>query len=73
MAKFTNMPKVLPLDVLDSFKYEIADELGITPAVRDGYWGYVPSRECGRVGGKIGGNIVKVMIRYAEQNLSNNT
>jgi len=43
-----------------------------TPSIRDGYWGDVPARECGKVGGKIGGNIVKVMIRHAEQALEQN-
>ncbi|MDI6893296.1 MAG: alpha/beta-type small acid-soluble spore protein [Bacillota bacterium] len=72
MPKFMNQPKVLPDHVLDNFKYELADELGITPKIRDGYWGDVPARECGKVGGKIGGNIVKVMIRHAEQALEQN-
>lgn len=73
MPKFMNQPKVLPDSVLDTFKYELADELGITPKIRDGYWGDVPARECGKVGGKIGGNLVKVMIRHAEQALEQNS
>ncbi|HHY38476.1 MAG TPA: alpha/beta-type small acid-soluble spore protein [Clostridia bacterium] len=70
MAQFVE-PKVLPTDVLDSFKYEIADELGLTDKIRDIGWPNMPSRECGRIGGKIGGNIVKVMIRHMERQLTN--
>jgi len=38
VPKFMNQPKVLPDHVLDTFKYELADELGITPKIRDGTW-----------------------------------
>lgn len=38
VPKFMNQPKVLPDHVLDAFKYELADELGITPKIRDGTW-----------------------------------
>ncbi|MEW6546706.1 MAG: alpha/beta-type small acid-soluble spore protein [Bacillota bacterium] len=72
MPKFMNQPKVLPESVLDTFKYELANELGITPKIRDAYWCDFPARECS-VGGKIGGNLVKVMIRHAEQALEQNS
>lgn len=59
--------------VLDNMKYEIASELGLTPQIRNGYWGDLPAKACGavggRIGGKIGGNMVKRMIQYAEQNM----
>jgi len=59
--------------LLDNMKYEIARELGISPQIKNGYWGDIPSRECGavggRIGGKIGGNMVRRMIQYAEQTL----
>ncbi|MFZ3171510.1 MAG: alpha/beta-type small acid-soluble spore protein [Carboxydocellales bacterium] len=67
MAKFTK--QILPNSVLDGFKYEIASELGITPQIENGYWGKVSAENCGRVGGNIGGNMVKVMVRNAEQAL----
>ncbi len=70
MAQFTNRPKLLPDDVLDRFKYEIADEIGLLNKIESVGWPEMSSRECGRVGGKIGGNMVKVMIRYAEQSLA---
>lgn len=50
---------------LDQFKYEIAHELGLQ-GVDDGYWGDVPARQCGAVGGQM----VRKMIEMAEQNLA---
>lgn len=65
MAKFVQGRYVLPADVLDQMKFEVADELGIT--LNPGYNGEIRARDAGAIGGKIGGNMVKVMIRYAEQ------
>lgn len=70
MAQFTGYDRLLPADALERFKYEVAQELGLSPEVADGYWGELPARECGRVGGKIGGAMVRVMIRQAEQALA---
>lgn len=70
MAQFTDHRRLLPENVLDRFKYEVAQELGLSPEVADGYWGELPARECGRVGGKIGGAMVRVMIRRAEEALA---
>jgi small acid-soluble spore protein A (major alpha-type SASP) len=50
---------------LDQFKYETAHELGLD-GVEDGYWGEIPSRQCGAVGGQM----VRKMIEMAEQNLA---
>ncbi|KKM12533.1 spore protein alpha/beta [Clostridiales bacterium PH28_bin88] len=72
MAKFTGTDKLLPEPVLEEFKYEIAEDMGIGTQVREGYWGEVTSRDCGHVGGKIGGNMVKVMIREVEKLLAGN-
>lgn len=55
---------------LDKFKYEIANELNIdTSKIQGGYWGYVPTRETGA----IGGNMVKRMIEAAERTLAEQT
>ncbi|GAV26128.1 small acid-soluble spore protein [Carboxydothermus islandicus] len=72
MAKFTPEGTLLPADVADTLKYEIAAELGITGKIdmANDYWGNVASRDCGRVGGKIGGNMVKLMIKRAEEALA---
>jgi hypothetical protein len=49
---------------LDALKYEVASELGVN--LKQGYNGDIPARETGRVGG----NMVKRLIQYAENNLS---
>lgn len=50
---------------LDQFKYEVAGELNISPEYQTGYWGNIPARECGAVGG----HMVRRMIAAAEQSL----
>lgn len=59
--------------ILDSWKYEVAGELGIDRKINGEYWGNLTSKECGKVGGrmggKIGGNMVKKMIEFAERNM----
>lgn len=71
MAQFTENKKILPNSVLDSFKYELANEIGINNQIQNDYWGEVSSKNCGRVGGKIGGNMVKLMVKRAEEALAN--
>lgn len=60
---------LLPNATRDRFKYEIAEELGLTNAIAEKGWGDIPTRELGRIGGKIGGNMVRVMIRHAEASM----
>ncbi len=50
---------------LDQFKYQAASEVGITPPP-DGYWGDLPARQCGAVGG----HMLRRMIQLAEQQLA---
>ncbi len=59
--------KVVPhaYQALSQFKYEVANELGINPEYKTGYWGNISSRECGSVGG----HMVRRMIALAEQEL----
>lgn len=61
-----NVP-VIPqaLRALDQLKYEVAQELGITPPA-DGYWGTMTTRDTGT----IGGNITRKLVALAEQKLS---
>ncbi|MEW6522043.1 MAG: alpha/beta-type small acid-soluble spore protein [Bacillota bacterium] len=70
MAKFAGRRRVLPEQVLDAFKYEIAGELGFMDRLEAVGWGDMTSQECGAVGGRIGGRVVRVMIRHAEQELA---
>ena len=51
--------------MLDRFKYEVAQEIGVTPP-ESGYWGDLPARQCGAVGG----HMVRKMIQLAEQQLA---
>ncbi|MDA8346097.1 MAG: alpha/beta-type small acid-soluble spore protein [Thermaerobacter sp.] len=60
---------MLPREHLDQFKYEVANELGID--LKHGYNGDITAREAGAIGGRIGGNMVKVMIRMAEEAMAN--
>lgn len=71
MSRRNNRPTLLPDRTLDQWKYEIAQELGLYNQIAERGWAEMTSRECGRVGGKIGGNMVKVMIRFAEEQLGN--
>ncbi|QTD41920.1 alpha/beta-type small acid-soluble spore protein [Sporosarcina sp. Te-1] len=52
----------------DSAKYEIAKELGIPLSDNDN--GDLTARQAGKIGGPIGGNMVKEMIRLAQQQLA---
>jgi small acid-soluble spore protein A (major alpha-type SASP) len=53
---------------LDNFKYEVARNIGIN-VPDDDYWGDIPARQCGAVGGQM----VRKMIEMAEQNLAGRT
>ncbi|MBS4026005.1 MAG: small, acid-soluble spore protein, alpha/beta type [Clostridia bacterium] len=64
------MGKLLPSSVLDQFKYEVAQELGLDSSIQTKGWSEMTSKDCGRIGGKIGGRMVKVMIREAEKSFS---
>lgn len=51
----------------DNVKYEIAEELGIP--LSKGYNGKLTSEEAGKIGGQIGGNMVKEMVRMAQEQM----
>lgn len=53
------------IEAMNTFKYEMAAELGINPKYQSGYWGNISSRECGSTGGEL----VRQMIAEAEQSL----
>ena len=48
---------------LNKMKHEVASEIGVD--MKQGYNGDMTSRNAGR----IGGNMVKKMIKYAEENM----
>ena len=66
-----NNSGILPHAVLEQFKWEVADELGLSSKIKSEGWANMTSRECGHVGGRIGGSMVKTMIRQAENSIKN--
>lgn len=52
----------------DDVKFEVARELGVP--LRPGENGNLTTESVGQVGGKIGGTMVREMIRLAQQQLS---
>ncbi|MNC58897.1 Small, acid-soluble spore protein, alpha/beta type [compost metagenome] len=53
----------------DDVKYEVAKELGIP--LQPGNNGALTTESAGQVGGKIGGSMVREMIRLAQEQLAN--
>ena len=52
----------------DEGKFEIAKELGIP--LTKGYNGHLSSEQVGKIGGEIGGSMVKEMIKLAQEQLA---
>jgi hypothetical protein len=52
-------------DALDRFKYEVAEELGLRDEIEERGWAEMRTRDVGR----IGGHMVRRMVRFAERNL----
>ena len=63
-AQGYDVAKTSPEDV----KFEIAEELGI-PLSKE-YNGNLTSEQAGKIGGSIGGNMVKEMVRLAQEQMS---
>lgn len=51
----------------ENVKFEIAEELGIP--LNEGYNGKITAEEAGKIGGPIGGNMVKEMVRIAQEQM----
>ena len=51
----------------DDVKYEVANEVGVP--LHKGYNGSLTSKEAGKVGGEIGGNMVKELVRMAQEQM----
>lgn len=58
--------KVVPeaKDALNKFKYEVASEVGVN--LKDGYNGDISAKDAG----KIGGQMVRKLIKQAENNMT---
>lgn len=53
----------------DNVKYEVASKQGIT--LKQGNNGNLTTESAGKIGGEIGGSMVKEMVRLAQQQLTN--
>ena len=56
---------------LSQFKVEVAGDIGMPP--RSSYGGHMTTREAGRLGGPIGGEMVRRMITAAEKDMADKT
>ncbi|MTI61262.1 MAG: alpha/beta-type small acid-soluble spore protein [Firmicutes bacterium] len=54
---------------LDGLKYEVANELGLIDKINKQGWGDMTTREVG----KLGGTMVKKMVKMAEDKIANNS
>lgn len=54
----------------EDVKFEVAKEAHIP--LQHGYNGRLTSRQAGKVGGPIGGNMVKELVKMAQERLKNN-
>ncbi|MBX6351012.1 MAG: alpha/beta-type small acid-soluble spore protein [Clostridia bacterium] len=52
----------------EDLKFELARELGVP--LQRGYNGEITAREAGTLGGHIGGQMVRRMVRFAEEQLA---
>lgn len=52
----------------DDVKYEVAKELGVP--LKPGFNGDLTTEDAGHIGGKIGGSMVREMIRLAQDQLT---
>ena len=70
MSRNKNNSGILPQSVLEDFKWEVSEQLGLTSRIENQGWGNMTSRECGHVGGRIGGSMVKAMIHRTKESLN---
>ena len=54
-------------EVMEKFKFEVANEIGLYNQIQSVGWGNMTSRECGAVGG----SMTKKMVELAQQQLAN--
>ncbi|WP_230869555.1 alpha/beta-type small acid-soluble spore protein [Iocasia frigidifontis] len=69
MSRKKRILNPLARDALDSLKYEVANELGLIDKINKQGWGDMTTREVG----KLGGTMVKKMVKMAEDKIANNS
>ncbi|WP_042454425.1 alpha/beta-type small acid-soluble spore protein [Neobacillus dielmonensis] len=52
----------------DHAKFEAAQEVGVP--LKKGYNGQLTSEQAGKVGGRLGGSMVRELVKMAQQNLT---
>ncbi|WP_026694649.1 alpha/beta-type small acid-soluble spore protein [Peribacillus kribbensis] len=55
-------------DIPENAKYEAAKEMGVP--LEKGYNGRLTSKQAGKVGGRLGGSMVKDLVRMAQESLT---
>lgn len=63
--------KVVGTNNPEEAKFEAAEEVGVP--LKKGYNGQLTSEQAGKVGGRLGGSMVKELVRMAQENLQNST
>jgi len=53
----------------EAAKFEAAEEVGVP--LKKGYNGQLTSEQAGKVGGRLGGSMVRELVKMAQQNLQN--
>lgn len=53
----------------EAAKFEAAEEVGVP--LKKGYNGQLTSEQAGKVGGKLGGSMVRELVKMAQENLQN--
>lgn len=52
----------------DDVKYEVAEEVGVP--LKQGYNGHLTSKQAGKVGGNMGGPMVRELVKLAQNQLN---
>lgn len=60
--------KVVHADNPGQAKFEAAEEMGVP--LKSGYNGQLTSQEAGKVGGRLGGSMVRELVKMAQENLT---
>jgi small acid-soluble spore protein D (minor alpha/beta-type SASP) len=62
--------KVVETSRPEDAKFEAAEEVGVP--LKKGYNGGLTSEQAGKVGGRLGGSMVKELVRMAQENMAKN-
>ena len=62
--------KVVQAHNPENAKFEAAQEVGVP--LKKGYNGQLTSQEAGKVGGRLGGSMVRELVKMAQENMAKN-